>query len=86
MNRTPWKPIDIRTTWKCGKGPTPWSRRRLCLSVVVFRAPYRFLLCEKLEKFLHCGCVERVLYRGSMDDYADPLLGIKYPNDSRKRR
>ena len=40
MNRTPWKPIDVRTTWKCGKGPTPWSRRRLCLSVVVFRAPY----------------------------------------------
>ena len=34
------------------------------------------------EKFLHCGSVERVLYCGSMDDYADPLLGIKHHNDS----
>ena len=34
------------------------------------------------EKFLHHGGVERVLYRGSMDDYADPLFGIKHHNDS----
>ena len=34
------------------------------------------------EKFLHCGSVERVLYQGSMDDYADPLLGIEHHNDS----
>ena len=35
-----------------------------------------------MEKFLHRGSAERVLYRGSMDDYADPLLGIKHHNAS----
>ena len=33
-----------------------------------------------MEKFLHSGSVERVLYRGSMDNRADPLLGIKHHN------
>ena len=35
-----------------------------------------------MEKFLYCGSVERVPYLGSMDNYADPLLGIKLHNDS----
>ena len=35
-----------------------------------------------MEKFLHCGSVERVLYCGTMDDCADPLLGIEHHNDS----
>ena len=35
-----------------------------------------------MEKFLHHGSVERVLYRGSMEDYADSLFGIKPHNDS----
>ena len=35
-----------------------------------------------MEKFLHCGSVERVRCCGSMDDCADPLLGIKHHNDS----
>ena len=35
-----------------------------------------------VEKFLHHGSMERVLYRGSMDDYADSLLGIEHHNDS----
>ena len=26
------------------------------------------------------GSVEKVLYHGSMDDYVDPLLGIKHHN------
>ena len=34
------------------------------------------------EKFLHRGSVERVLYHESMEDCADPLLGIKHHNDS----
>nr|POE76416.1 hypothetical protein CFP56_19863 [Quercus suber] len=34
------------------------------------------------EKFLHIGSVEKVLYFGSMDDCADPLLGIEHHNDS----
>ena len=33
-----------------------------------------------MEKFLHHGSVERVLYCGSMDDYTDPLLGIEHHN------
>ena len=33
-----------------------------------------------MEKFLHCGGVERVLYRGSIEDCADLLLGIKHHN------
>ena len=28
------------------------------------------------EMFVHRGCVERVLHHGSIEDYADPLLGI----------
>ena len=35
-----------------------------------------------MEKFLHRGSAERVLYRGSMDDCADSLLGIEHYNDS----
>ena len=35
-----------------------------------------------MEKFLHCGSEKRVLYRGSMDDCVDPLLGIEHYNDS----
>ena len=34
------------------------------------------------EKFLHHESVERVLYRESMEDCADPSLGIKHHNDS----
>ena len=34
------------------------------------------------EKFLNRGSAERVLYHRSVDDCADPLLGIKYHNDS----
>ena len=34
------------------------------------------------EKFLHHGSVERVLHCGSIEDYVDPLLGIKHHNDS----
>ena len=34
-----------------------------------------------MEKFLHRGSVEKVLYSGSMDDCADPLLGIEHHND-----
>nr|POE76421.1 hypothetical protein CFP56_19868 [Quercus suber] len=33
------------------------------------------------EKFLHHGCVEKVIYRGGMGDCSDPLLGIKHNND-----
>ena len=36
----------------------------------------------RTEKPLHCASVEKVLYRGSMDNYADPLLGIKHYNGS----
>ena len=36
----------------------------------------------RVEKFLHRGIAERVLYRGSMDDCANPLLGIEHHNDS----
>ena len=35
----------------------------------------------RVEKFLHGGSVERVLHRGSLEDCADPLLGIKHHND-----
>ena len=35
-----------------------------------------------MEKFLHHGNVERVLYCGSVEDCADLLLGIKHYNDS----
>ena len=35
-----------------------------------------------VEKFLHHGSVERVLYHGNMDDCADSLLGVKHHNDS----
>ena len=34
------------------------------------------------EKFLNRGSMERVLYRGRMDDCADPLLGIEHHKDS----
>ena len=34
------------------------------------------------EKFLHHESVERVLYLGSIEDYANPLSGIKHYNDS----
>ena len=34
------------------------------------------------EKFLHHGSVEKILYRGSIEDCADLLLGIKHHNDS----
>nr|POE61486.1 hypothetical protein CFP56_61610 [Quercus suber] len=32
------------------------------------------------EKFLHCGNVGKVLHCGSIEDYADPLLGIEHHN------
>ena len=35
-----------------------------------------------MEKFLPRGSAERVLYRGSLDDYVDLLLGIEHHNDS----
>ena len=35
-----------------------------------------------MEKFLHRGSVERVLHRGSKEDYTDLLLGIKHHNNS----
>ena len=35
-----------------------------------------------MEKFLHCGSAKKVIYCGSMDDYANPLLGIEHHNDS----
>ena len=34
------------------------------------------------EKFLHRESVERVLHHKSIEDYVDPLLGIKHHNDS----
>ena len=37
---------------------------------------------KRKEKFLHCGSVERVLRLGSIEDCANPLLGIKHHNDS----
>ena len=33
-------------------------------------------------KFQHRGSVEKVLYRRSVDDCANPLLGIKLHNNS----
>ena len=42
----------------------------------------RFLHRGSVGKFLHYGSVEKVLHHGSMDDYDDPLLGIKHHNDS----
>jgi len=35
-----------------------------------------------VEKFLHRGSAERVLYHGSMDDCADPLFDIEHHNDA----
>jgi len=35
-----------------------------------------------MEKFLHHGNAKRVLYHRSMDDCADPLLGIEHHNVS----
>ena len=83
---TPWKCGEVPTPWICAKGPTPWKHRKLCLSVIGYHPPQRFLLREVKEKFLHRRSVERVLYLGSMDDCTDPLLGIKYQNDSRNKR
>ena len=36
----------------------------------------------KEEKFQHNGSVERVHHHGSIEDYFDPLLGIKHHNES----
>ena len=36
----------------------------------------------KEEKFQHNRSVERVHHRGSIEDYFDPLLGIKHHNES----
>ena len=41
-----------------------------------------YCLRTREEKFLHHESVERVLYHGSIEDYADPLSGIKHHNDS----
>ena len=30
---------EVPTSWKCGKGPTQWKRRRLYGSIVVCQAP-----------------------------------------------
>ena len=38
------------------------------------------------EKFLHRGSVEKVLRHESVEDCADPLLGIKDHNDSLNNR
>ena len=38
------------------------------------------------EKFLHRESVGRLLYNGSIEDCADPLLGIKHYNDSSNKR
>nr|POF09732.1 hypothetical protein CFP56_21371 [Quercus suber] len=60
--------------------PLRWLIRFLCRGIVG-----KFLhrgSVESVEKFLHYGSVERVLYSGSMDDCANPLLGIKHHNDS----
>ena len=35
-----------------------------------------------MEKFLRSGSVDSVQYRGSKDNYTDPLLGIEHHNDS----
>ena len=35
-----------------------------------------------MEKFLHRVSMQRVLHRGSIEDCADPLLGINHRNDS----
>ena len=40
------------------------------------------ILGTRDEKFLHRGSAERVLHLGSMDDCANPLLGIEHHNDS----
>ena len=40
------------------------------------------ILRTRDEKCLHHGSAESVLYHGSMDDFANPLLCIEYHNDS----
>ena len=50
------------------------------MEVLPLRWIIRFLCRGSLEKLLHHGSVERVLYRESMDDCVDLLLGIKYHN------
>ena len=37
---------------------------------------------KRYEKCLHHGSAENVLYQGSMDDFANPLLCIEHHNDS----
>ena len=52
--------------------PTPWKYGKVN---TVWK-------CGKVEKFQPHESEEMVLYCGSMDDCADPLLGIKHHNDS----
>ena len=73
MIPTPWKHGEVPTTWKCGMSPTPWKHKRLCCSVVGYRAP---------QQFLRHGSVERVLQRVTIEDCADLLLGIEHHNES----
>ena len=40
------------------------------------------ILSTKEEKFVNRGSVGRVLHHGSIEDYANPLFGIKHHNDS----
>ena len=41
---------------------------------------------RKDKKFLHCGSVECFLRHGSIEDYVDPILGIKNHIDDGNRR
>ena len=41
---------------------------------------------RKDKKFLHCGSVECFLRHGSIEDYVDPILGIKNHIDVGNRR
>ena len=73
-----WRSSYIVEVWKGSYTVEAWMIMLICCWVSSTIMTPRI----REEKFLHHGGVERVLYHGSMDDYADPLFGIKHHNDS----
>nr|POE76415.1 hypothetical protein CFP56_19862 [Quercus suber] len=72
-----WRSSYTVEVWKRSYIVEAWTIVLIhCLVSITIMTPK-----TREEKFLHLGNVERVLYCGSMDDSADPLLGIKHHND-----
>ena len=73
-----WRSSHTVSEWKRSYAMETWT----IMLIRCWVSSTIMILGIREEKFLHHGSAERVLYRRSMDDCANPLFGIKHHKDS----